>query len=126
MAKADSKAWVVLTTAGSQTEAGKIAQALLKSKAAACINIIPQVKSRYWWKGKIEQGRESLLIIKTAKSQLSRLSRTLKQHHSYTLPELIGWPIPWADSHYQNWLLGSLLRPKNRRIRRSGRREKAH
>ena len=95
---------VVLTTAGSPSEAKKLSRVLLKEKAAACVNIIPRVDSEYWWEGKIARGKETLLLIKTQKSALKTLSKTLKKHHSYTLAELIALDVCWTDPSYLNWL----------------------
>ena len=60
-----SNARIVLTTAGSQDEARKIAHALVERRLAACVNIVPQIESVYRWQGKVETATEWLLVIKT-------------------------------------------------------------
>lgn len=95
---------VVLTTAGSPSEAKKLSRVLLKEKAAACVNIIPRIDSEYWWEGKIARGKESLLLIKTQRSALRSLSKIIQKHHSYQLPELIALDLSWGDPAYLNWL----------------------
>ena len=100
---------LVLTTAGSTQEGRRLARAILGAKKAACINLIPKIESWYWWKGRVEHGDEVLLLIKTRRAQLAGLTRLLKQHHSYDLPELIALPIQWGDLSYLEWLRRSLL-----------------
>ena len=95
---------LVLTTAGSLQEAKRLAQALLRERSAGCINIIPQIQSFYWWKSKIERSAEALLLIKTFRSNLNRLAKTLRQEHSYQLPEIIAVPIRWGSKPYLHWL----------------------
>ncbi|HEY4679205.1 MAG TPA: divalent-cation tolerance protein CutA, partial [Candidatus Angelobacter sp.] len=60
-----TNARIILTTAGSKEEAGKIAHALVERRLAACVNIVPQIESIYRWQGKIETAQEWLLLIKT-------------------------------------------------------------
>lgn len=99
---------VVLITASSQKEAEKISKMLISQKLAACVNVVPKVSSRYWWKEKIETAHESLLIIKTKKSLLSRLVREVKSLHSYTVPEVIALPILGGNPDYLSWIEESL------------------
>lgn len=107
-----AKVVVVLTTTGSSRQAEKLARLLLREKAAACINLIPNIRSWYWWKNRIEKGREILLLIKTSRSQLRRCARLLKAHHAYDLPELIALPIFWGDQVYLKWLKDSMKRSR--------------
>ena len=80
---------VVLVTVASAKEGKKIALTLLKNKYAACINIIPKVESFFWWKGKIDQAQEGLLVIKTHKSKVSKVIKKVTQVHSYEVCEVI-------------------------------------
>ena len=99
---------VVFVTASGPTEAEKISKALLKEKLAACVNIVRGVRSRYWWKGKIEKASESLIMIKTRKSKVPRLIRKVKKIHSYAVPEVIALPILQGNSDYLLWVGQSL------------------
>ena len=83
-------------------------QLLVKKKAAACVNLIPGITSWYWWKGKPEEGKEYLLLIKTHRKKLSKLYELLRVHHSYKLPEFIAVGILWGERDYLNWLRSSL------------------
>lgn len=95
---------LVLSTAGSPREARRLARILLQERAAGCVSLVPRVDSWYWWQGKVEKGQEILLLIKTSRSRLDRLSRLLKTHHSYETPEIIALPIQWAERSYLDWL----------------------
>jgi len=95
---------LVLCTAGSLEEAQKLTQKILEEKLAACVNLVPEIHSNYWWKGRIEQAQEVLLLIKSCRTQLRELSEVLKRHHTYELPEIIALPILWGDPAYLDWL----------------------
>ena len=99
---------VAFITCSNQKEAQKISQTLLKKKLAACVNTVPKVFSRYWWKGKIENASESLLVIKTTKALLPKTIREIKSVHSYTVPEIIALPIIDGNSDYLNWIEESI------------------
>lgn len=95
---------VILVTTGSEKEAKKIAKELLKKKCAACINIIPRVDSRFLWKGKIERASEALLIVKTKKSYLKKVTKLVKELHSYKVPEIIALPLVGGNRDYLGWI----------------------
>ena len=103
-----SFARVVLLTAQDQKQAEQISKMLLEEHLAACVNIIPQILSRYWWQGKIETAKESLLIVKTKKSVLKQLIKKVRAIHSYTVPEIIALPIEDGNPDYLNWITESL------------------
>ena len=95
---------VVLVTTGSPEEAQKISSALLEQKKAACVNIMPQVSSRFWWQGKLDSADESLLIIKTRASLLDDIIGIVKEIHSYEVAEVIALPIVGGNPDYLNWI----------------------
>jgi periplasmic divalent cation tolerance protein len=96
---------LVLTTAGSNEEAHKIAVALVDRKLAACVNISGPIESVYRWKGAVENAREWLLIIKTTESAFDRVRDTIRELHSYDLPECILLPIEGGSVEYLDWIL---------------------
>jgi periplasmic divalent cation tolerance protein len=108
-----SQPYLLLSTAGSQKEANKIAQLLLKRRNAACVNLIPGVNSLYWWRGKIDQSSEVMIVIKKERRHLKAVEQLLRTIHSYTTPELIGWPINWGHEPYLDWLRDSLSYPSS-------------
>ena len=100
---------VVLVTCGSRSEARKIARAVVDRRLAACVNVLEtRVESFYRWKGKIERGREFLLVIKTSRRHLRKLQAEVERLHSYELPEFIALPIIAGSPSYLGWLGESL------------------
>jgi periplasmic divalent cation tolerance protein len=95
---------VVLITVKDPEEAEKVAQALLKRRQAACVNIVPGVDSHFWWKDKLASSKESLLITKTKESLLPELIRSVKKIHSYSIPEIIALPIIGGSRDYLEWI----------------------
>jgi len=95
---------VVFITTPSIKEARLIARTLVKEKLAACVNIVRVVESVFFWEGKIEQAKESLLIVKTRKARLSQLIKRVKSLHSYQVPEIISLPISAGNGDYLKWL----------------------
>ncbi|GAG12841.1 unnamed protein product, partial [marine sediment metagenome] len=91
---------IVLITAGSEEEAHKIAGALVNEKKAACVNIVPRVDSLFWWEGKLDSARESLLIAKTKASLFPEIVELVKRTHSYEVPEIIALPIIAGSEDY--------------------------
>ncbi len=89
-----TNARIVLTTAGSQEEARKIAHALVERRLAACVNIVPTVESIYRWQGKIETAEEWLLLIKTQAELFNRVSDAVKEvmlEVAAGSPEYLDW-----------------------------------
>jgi periplasmic divalent cation tolerance protein len=95
---------IVLITAGSEEEAHKIAELLVNEKKAACVNIVPRVDSLFWWEGKIDSARESLLLVKTKASLFPEIISLVKEIHSYKVPEIIALPIIGGSEDYLKWL----------------------
>jgi periplasmic divalent cation tolerance protein len=95
---------IAFITTSSNKEADLIANSLVESRLAACVNIVPGIKSIYTWKGKKESSRECLLIAKTRKLNFAKLKKHVKSLHSYDVPEIIGIVIDNADKDYLNWI----------------------
>jgi periplasmic divalent cation tolerance protein len=100
----DSENIVVLVTTISVEEAQKIAGLLLSQKKVACVNIIKEAESMFWWRGKIESARESLMLIKSTKSRLDDIVSIVKGVHSYEVPEIIALPIIGGSAEYLDWM----------------------
>jgi len=96
---------VVLSTAGSSEEAERIARSLVEQRVAACVNIVPQIRSIYRWQGKVEDASEWLLVIKTNSERLAAVRDAIMQLHSYELPECIALPITGGSGTYLDWLV---------------------
>ena len=95
---------VVFITVKDPEEAQKIAKALIKRRQAACVNIVPEVASHFWWKDKLDSTKESLLIAKTKESLLPDLIKSVKKIHSYNIPEIIALPIIGGSRDYLEWI----------------------
>ena len=103
-----SKYIVVLVTVGNKKEAKKITDKILNERLAACVNAVPNISSHYWWKGKLQSSKESLLIIKTNKNLFEKLKKSIKKIHTYTVPEIIAMPIIAGNKDYLSWIDESL------------------
>ena len=96
---------VVLTNCASSREARRIARALVEKRLAACVNIIATpVESLYRWKAKIEKAREHSLLIKTTRECFAAVEKTIRELHSYEVPEIIAVPIVAGSRAYLSWL----------------------
>lgn len=95
---------VCLSTAASAEEGAKIGRALVEEELAACVNVVPGVRSIYRWEGKIEDGAEVLLVIKSQESLIEPLTARLKALHSYSVPELVVLPIRDGNPDYLSWI----------------------
>jgi periplasmic divalent cation tolerance protein len=99
---------IVLVTTKDKKEAHKIAAALIKQKLAACVNIADKVNSIFFWAGKVNQAKESLLVIKSKKEKLHQIIKLVKSLHSYDVPEIIAIPIIAGDKPYLRWIDATL------------------
>jgi len=95
---------VVISTCGSEEEAARIAKQLVDAHIAACVNLIPRVRSFYRWQGKVEDSAEWMLVIKTSRARFSALRTVLEAAHSYELPEVLALPIVDGSPNYLAWL----------------------
>jgi len=99
---------LVLSTAGSQEDARRIAHALVEKRLAACVNIVPQIESIYRWQGNVEQAREYLLLIKTTATAFAAVRDAIQQLHSYELPECICLTMEDGSVSYLKWITESV------------------
>ena len=99
---------VVLSTCSSEEEGSRIALLLVERRLAACVNVIPQVKSFYRWKGEVESAGECLLLIKSSRSLFPALREALEGAHSYELPEAIALSVVDGSPNYLQWLDSNL------------------
>lgn len=95
---------IVLVTVSSSEEAETIAYALVEEKLAACVNIIPGLTSIFTWEGKLDRAAELLLVIKTRQERMKELIKTVKDLHSYSVPEIIALPIIGGSEDYLKWV----------------------
>ena len=93
---------IVLTTEADLEKAQDLSKTLLEKRYAACVSFW-EIKSNFFWKGKLEQSKEVQLLIKTTKKTLQILLETIQKKHSYQIPELIYWKAS-ASNSYGTWL----------------------
>ncbi|HEY4765155.1 MAG TPA: divalent-cation tolerance protein CutA [Candidatus Sulfotelmatobacter sp.] len=95
---------IVLSTAGSEDQARKIARHLVDERLAACVNIIPRIESIYRWQDKVESSAEWLLLIKTTGEKSPAVRDAIRALHSYELPECITIGIEDGSAAYLGWI----------------------
>ena len=95
---------IVLTTCPDAETAAHIARTLVEERLAACVNILPPMRSVYRWKGRVEEADELLLVIKAAAGPFAALRDRLRALHPYELPEIIAVPIVDGLPEYLAWL----------------------
>lgn len=97
-----------MMTTGTREQAEKIVRSLLARKLIACANIVGPVSSLFWWKGKISEEDEFLVLMKTSAEIFERLATAIRQMHSYEVPEIIAVPIAKGNPSYLEWLSSTL------------------
>jgi len=95
---------VVLVTTPDRRTARRLAKAALQARLAACVNIVPGLESHYWWRGKLESGRETLLLLKTRSSRLAGLEALILAEHPSETPEFLALPVRGGSEKYLAWL----------------------
>jgi periplasmic divalent cation tolerance protein len=95
---------LILTTCPDPTSAERLGRQLVEERLAACVNVLPSMRSIYRWKGQIEDAAEHLLIIKTRIGDYAAIEQRIRDLHSYELPEVIAVPIVAGLPAYLAWL----------------------
>src|SRR5690349_6908921 len=99
---------VILSTCSTEEEAERLARGLLDARLAACVNVVPRVRSFYRWKGQVEDAAECLLVIKSSRPMFDALRSALVEAHSYEVPEVVALPILDGAPEYLQWLHDSM------------------
>ena len=106
--KSTSAFAIALVTAPDIKVARRLAKGALEAKLVACANLIRGIESHYWWRGRIETGREVLILFKTRKSALPALEKFVDANHPYDTPEFVVLPIAAGSRRYLDWIAASL------------------
>ncbi|RMD87806.1 MAG: divalent-cation tolerance protein CutA [Candidatus Dadabacteria bacterium] len=96
---------IAFVTVPSVEEGEGLAKKALNARLAACVNIVPGLKSIYWWEGSIEESKEALMVIKTKKEHISKLEALIVSEHPYDTPEFVALPVESISEGYLAWLL---------------------
>jgi periplasmic divalent cation tolerance protein len=102
------QAIVVVTTVGTEEQAFQIARELVARRQAACVNVLPGMRSVYRWKGKICKDGELLLVIKTLAEEFDGVSATIRELHSYELPEILSFHVTQGEENFLEWIRSSV------------------
>jgi periplasmic divalent cation tolerance protein len=100
---------IVFVTCESREQAETIARSVVSEKLAACVNVLPGVRSCYLWEGKLTWSDEFLLMIKTTRARFDQLQDGIKALHSYSVPEIVGVTIDAAFERYGDWIESSVM-----------------
>lgn len=93
-----------ITTSNAE-EARRIGKILVEERLAACVNILPQMESHYWWDGKVESAQEAVLIAKTRGDLREALQQRVLKLHSYSCPCVVFLPIASGNPAYLDWIV---------------------
>jgi len=108
--KQTGKYKLVLVTAPDLNTARKLAKSALKARLVACANLIPGLESHYRWAGKIEHGKEVLLLLKTSAARIGKLQSHIIALHPYDTPEFLVIDLEGGYGKYLAWLAESVAR----------------
>ena len=100
---------IVLTTVADETEAERLARKIIEAKLAACVQVLPTMKSFYFWESAVQNDAENLLLIKTLPEKYDELETFIRAHHSYEVPEIIALEAEKASAAYLKWMKNYLV-----------------
>jgi len=95
---------VVLTTAPNEGDAEGLADAIVRAKLAACVQVLPPMTSFYWWGDDMQKEKEHLLLIKTLPEKYDELEAFIKGNHSYDVPEIVAIDSERVSEAYLAWM----------------------
>ena len=95
---------VVLCTCPDEPTAARLAGGLIQQEVAACVNVLPGIRSIYRWQGELQEDGEVLMIVKTSRSAYPQLESWLVEHHPYDVPEILALPAVRGSAAYLQWV----------------------
>lgn len=99
---------VVFVTAGAIGEARRIADHLVETRLAACVQVLPEIESVYRWNGEVQREKEVLVLAKTTADKFAELEKSVRSIHSYETPEIVAVPVSAISEPYRLWLIESV------------------
>ncbi len=106
MSAEDEQVLLVLSTLPDRAAARKLAQLLVESRLAACVNVLAPCDSVYRWRGDLTEAAEVPVLIKTTVRRYAELESVIRSHHPYELPEIIAVPLARGLPDYLDWVTG--------------------
>ena len=100
----ESDVELALVTAPDAETAERIARALVGERLAACVNLVPGLRSIYRWEGRVESEAEVLLVVKTRRDRAGDLEERVLALHPYDVPELLRIPVRGGSEAYLRWV----------------------
>ncbi|MFO7310724.1 MAG: divalent-cation tolerance protein CutA [Bacillota bacterium] len=95
---------LVYITTPNEEEALRIGRAVVERRLAACANVVPAIRSLYWWEGRLVEDGEALLFLKTRAAVLQELIQAVRELHSYSVPCITAFPIVGGNPDYLKWV----------------------
>lgn len=95
---------IVLTTTPKLEEAEILAEKIITGKLAACVQILPEMKSFYFWEGAVRKEPEHLLLIKTLPENFDAVEKFIQSNHSYSVPEIVALEAEKVSESYLGWM----------------------
>ncbi len=102
---------IVYVTCKDREEALRIGEAAVEERLAACANVIPGMKSVFFWEGKLERADEAVLLLKTRKALVGKLTERVKELHSYEVPCVVALPVVGGNEDYLEWVSKEVRKP---------------
>ena len=103
-----SAAVVIFCTCPSEDVAGRLAREIVDQRHAACVNILPSVRSVYRWEDEVQEDMEVLMMIKTTEAHFFVIEHWLQENHPYDVPEVVALPARHVSDAYLHWLRSSV------------------
>ncbi len=95
-------------TAEHMEDAEKLAKQLVEDRLVACVNVVPRIKSYFYWEGEAQSEEEVLLLGKTKTEAVDRLVERVKQLHPYEVPCVVSWELSQGNPEFLNWIDGEV------------------
>lgn len=111
--KKTTDALLVLTTAPDLRTARRLAKAALETRLAACVNLVRDIESHYWWQGRLERSREVLMVFKSTSALASELEKVILAKHPYDTPEFVALRPTGASERYLAWWMAETAQGKS-------------
>ena len=102
---------IVLCTCPDTAAARRLAAGLLERKWAACVNILPEIRSMYRWQGELHDEGEALMVVKTVHQAYAEVEAWLLQHHPYDVPEVLAVQVQAGSAAYLEWVQNEIETP---------------